>query len=66
MEGSKKGDKHDPKNYRPIRLTSIIYKFMESLIKETLLQFLKNDNALSDRQFDFLPGRSTVLQLLMF
>ena len=37
---------------------------MESLIKEILLEFLKNTNALSDRQFDFLPGRSTVLQLL--
>ena len=37
---------------------------MESLIKEIFLEFLKNTNALSDRQFDFLPGRSTVLQLL--
>ena len=60
----KKGDKHDPENYRPISLTSIICKIMESLIKESLLEFLKNTNALSDRQFSFLPGRSTVLQLL--
>ena len=37
---------------------------MEWLIKETLLEFLNNANVLSDRQFGFLPGRSTVLQLL--
>ena len=33
------------------------------LVKETLLEFLKNINALSKRQFGFLPGRSTVSQL---
>ena len=33
-------------------------------IKEYLLEFLRNTNALADRQFDILPGRSTVLQLL--
>ena len=37
---------------------------MESLIKENLLEFFQKTNALSDRQFGFLPGRSTVLQLL--
>ena len=37
---------------------------MELLIKENLLEFLQKANALSDRQFGFVPGRSTVLQLL--
>ena len=37
---------------------------MESLIKENLLEFLQKANVISDRQFGFLPGRSTVLQLL--
>ena len=37
---------------------------MELLIKENLLEFLQKTNALSDRQFGFLPGRSTVLELL--
>ena len=37
---------------------------MESLIKENLLEFLQKTNALSDRQFGFLPGSSPVLQLL--
>ena len=38
----KKGDKHDPENYHPISLTSVICKIMESLVKETLLEVLKN------------------------
>ena len=49
----KKADKHDPENYRPISLTSIICKIMESLIKENLVEILKNTNALFDRQFSF-------------
>ena len=61
----KNGDKHNPESYRPIiSLTSIICKIMESLSKEILLENLKNTNALSDRQFGFLPSRSTALQLL--
>ena len=60
----KKGDKHDLENYRPISLTSIVCEIMESLIKENLLEFLQKANVISDRQFGFLPGRSTVLQLL--
>ena len=59
-----KRDKRDPENYLPISLTSIICKIMESLIKENLLEFLQKTNALSDRQFGFLPGSSPVLQLL--
>ena len=37
---------------------------MESLVKETLLEFLKNTNPLPDRQYGFLPGRATNLLLL--
>ena len=37
---------------------------MESLVKETLLEFLKNTNVLSERRFGFVTGRLTVLQLL--
>ena len=50
------------------KITTLLSKhylqIMESLIKETLLEFLKNTNALSDRQFGFLLGKSTALQLL--
>ena len=35
---------------------ALFWKVMESLIKETLLEFLQNANALSDSQFGFIPG----------
>ena len=37
---------------------------MESIIKDHLLKYLKDNNILSNKQYGFLPGRSTVLQLL--
>ena len=53
----RKRDKHDLENYRPISLTGITCKIMKLLIKETLLEFLKNTKALFDRQFGFLPDQ---------
>ena len=37
---------------------------MESIIKDNLLEFLAKNNILSNKQFGFLPGCSTNLQLL--
>ena len=60
----KKDDKKDPENYCPVSLTSILCKIMESIIKDHLLKYLKDNNILSNKQYGFFPGRSTVLQLL--
>ena len=60
----KKGDKRVAGNYRPVSLTSICCKLMEKAIREGILMHLKRHAILSNRQFGFLPGRSTVLQLL--
>ena len=35
----KKGNKCDPSNYRPISLTSIICKIMESIIRDHIMEF---------------------------
>ena len=35
----KKGNKCDPSNYRPISLTSIICKIMESIIRDHIMKF---------------------------
>ena len=60
----KKGDKKDSKNYRLISWTSISCKVMESILKDYILDFLCKNNILSIKQYGFLPGRSTILQLL--
>ena len=60
----KKDDKRDPENYRLVSLTSILCKIMESIIKDHLLKYLKDNNILSNKQYGFLAGIFTVLQLL--
>ena len=37
---------------------------MEKVIRRHLFDFLRQNNILSDKQYGFLPGRSTTLQLL--
>ncbi len=60
----KKGKRNIASNYRPVSLTSIASKLMESFIREQILTHMKKNNLLSNKQFGFLQGRSTVLQLL--
>ena len=61
----KKGNRYDPLNYRPISLTSVCCKTMERLICRHITEFLEERNVLSDHQFGFRSGRSTVDQLLL-
>ena len=53
----KRGDKKDPENYHPISLTSILYKVMESIVKDYV-----RTTFCQKKQYGFLPGRSTILQ----
>ena len=59
-----KGDKQCAENFRPVSLTSIACKLMESIIRDAMLNFLKYNGSLSNKQFGFRGGRSTVIQLL--
>ena len=52
-------------NYRPVSLTSIFSKLLESIIKDYVLNHLSTNNLLSPHQFGFIPGRSCSTQLLM-
>lgn len=60
----KKGDRKDAKNYRPVALTCIVCKLMESIIKDALISHLIEYDLLDRRQFGFVQGKSTTLQLL--
>ena len=61
----KKGGKKMAENYRPVSLTSIVCKLLESVVREAVLDHLCC-NDLSNKQFGFIGGRSTTLQLLTF
>ena len=60
----KKGSKCDMSNYRPISLTCIICKVLESIIRDCIMNYLLCNNLFSNNQFGFIKGRSTTLQLL--
>ena len=60
----KKGKKTLPNNYRPVSLTSVVCKVMESIIRDGIVDHMTRNNLFSPKQFGFLAGRSTVLQLL--
>ena len=60
----KKGNKSSPGNYRPVSLTTILCKVLESIVRDEIVVHFKNNNLFSAKQFGFLSGRSTVFQLL--
>jgi len=54
------GAKTDPCNDRPISLLPIISKAMESIIASDIKSFLFSNGLISDNQFGFRPGHSTL------
>jgi Reverse transcriptase (RNA-dependent DNA polymerase)/Endonuclease-reverse transcriptase len=62
----KKGSKSDPGNYRPVSLTSVPCKILESLIKDAVMNHLINENLIKQSQHGFMPGRSCTTNLTMF
>ena len=60
----KKGSKSAPNNYRPVSLTCILCKVMETLVRTEIVNHLELNNLISDKQHGFVTGRSCVTQLL--
>jgi hypothetical protein len=60
----KKGKKCLASNYRPVSLTSIVCKTMEKIVRDHIIEHLKANNLLTNKQYGFISGRSTSLQLL--
>jgi len=60
----KKGKKNEVSNYRPISLTCIACKVMETLVRDKIMEYFVLNKLFTDKQFGFLKGRSTVTQLL--
>ena len=62
----KKGNKSNPLNYRPVSLTSIVCKILETLIREEWVDMLEKHNMFTGKQFGFRQGRSCVSNLLCY
>ena len=62
----KKGARDDAANYRPISLTSIVCKMMESILRKEIMEHISKENLLSNKQYGFVNKRSSTTQLLKF
>ena len=62
----KKGAKADPGNYRPVSLTSVFGKVMESIIRDQLVAHLAREKLIGESQPGFMTGRSCTTNLLEF
>jgi len=62
----KKGTKGDPGNYRPVSLTSVPCRLMESVVKDKIMSHLLENNLIRDSQHGFMPGRSCSTNLVEF
>ena len=62
----KKGSKYDPGNYRPVSLTSILCKIMESCVYDDAIDHLLTNQLLASSQHGFLRNKSCLTNLLQF
>ena len=62
----KKGAKSSPGNYRPVSLTSVCCKMMESIIKDDIVRHLERNRLIKPSQHGFMRGRSCASNLLSF
>jgi len=60
----KKGDRQSPGNYSPVSLTSTVCKLLESIIRDQLMGYFRDNNLFCRDQHGFLPGHFCVGQLL--
>ena len=62
----KKGSKADPGNYRPVSLTSIPCRVMESCIRDGIVDHLERNKLIRSSQHGFMRKKSCTTNLLEF
>jgi endonuclease/exonuclease/phosphatase family metal-dependent hydrolase len=60
----KKGPRDNPGNYRPVSLTSVVCKVMESLVRDHIITHMVDNNLFAKQQHGFTSGKSCMTQLL--
>ena len=61
----KKDAKDECGNYRPVSITSIICKLMESIVRDQIVQHMAIHNLFSKKQHGFVPNRNCMTNLLI-
>ena len=59
-----RGSRQDPGNYRPVCLQWAVDKTMDAFLSQRLCRYVASEKLISNHQFGFLPGRSTITQLV--
>jgi len=60
----KKGSRAEVCNYRPVALTSVVCKVLETIIRNNIVKHMETNNLLSQHQHGFTRGRSCLTNLL--
>ena len=60
----KKGSRNKPENYRPVSLTSVVCKLIETLIRDHMVEFLVKHKLINTSQHMFLKARSYLTNLM--
>ena len=61
----KSGDAENPKNYRPISITSALAKIFEKILNEQITEYLNKSNLICPNQFGFRKKMSTSDALIL-
>ena len=62
----KKGSRNKSVNYRPVSLTSVICKLLETIIRDHMMDFLIKHKLINPSQHGFLKARSCLTNVLCF
>ena len=62
----KKGSRSKTENYRPVSLTSVLCKLLETFIRDHMVDFLVKNKLITKSQHRFLKARSCLTNLLCF
>ena len=60
----KKGSKLVRSNYRPVSLTSVICKILESIVRDHIMKYLKINEIITPSQHGFVRKRACMTNLL--
>ena len=60
----KKGIRSDPGNYRPVSLTCVLCKILESFVRDAIVKHMDDYDLYSENQHGFRKKRSCITQLL--